>query len=382
MTRNAGWDAEVGIVGAGPAGALAAALLASRGVEVALWDPKAPWEKPCGGAMTVAAFRLVPPIAGARSLTRAIRHVEFASDHGEAVVLQLDTPLHVVSRASLGRWQLDRACTAGARFIRDPVRHVSRVPRGWSVALRSGVVQRVRHLLGADGAASLVRTAAAPDLHVALEPTRVAYVPGAGPAPDTIRIRFSRRVEGYAWDFPRPDHRSVGAAAAPHQASRSLLESQLDRFGLTGEAAGPLVRVGAVIGSALHPLRRGFPEIGGHDFALLGDAAGLADPATGEGIANALRSAQLAAESFVCDRTFASYPVRAAQTFAAEFRRARNLRRLLYGWGGAARMVEASARHSAARTLLNTLMNGTNDHTAGFVWPWMRAYGRLRLGLA
>jgi flavin-dependent dehydrogenase len=382
MARNAGWDAEVGIVGAGPAGALAGELLASRGVDVALWDPKAPWEKPCGGALTVAAFRLVPSLAGARSLTRAIRHVEFASDHGEAVVLRLDAPLHVISRASLGRWQLDRACTAGTRVIRGAVHHVTRLSQGWSVALRSGVVQRVRHLVGADGAASLVRVAAAPDLHVALEPTRVAYVPGAGPTPDTIRIRFNRRVEGYAWDFPRPDHRSVGAAAAPHQANRSLLESELGRFGLTGDAAGPLVRVGAVIGSALHPLRRGFPEIGGHDFALLGDAAGLADPATGEGIANALRSAELAAEAFVRNRNFARYPVRAAQCFEAEFRRARSLRRLLYGWCGAARMVEASARHTAARTLLSTLMNGTNEHTAGFVWPWMRAYGRLRLGLA
>lgn len=58
-------EAEAGIVGAGPAGARLAELLAARGVEVLLWDPKAPWEKPCGGGLTAAAVQWVPELAGA-----------------------------------------------------------------------------------------------------------------------------------------------------------------------------------------------------------------------------------------------------------------------------------------------------------------------------
>ena len=53
-------QAEVGIVGAGPAGARAAELLAGFGVDVVLFDPRAPWEKPCGGGLTASAFDAVP----------------------------------------------------------------------------------------------------------------------------------------------------------------------------------------------------------------------------------------------------------------------------------------------------------------------------------
>ena len=48
---------EIGIVGAGPAGARAGELLADAGAEVVLLDPKAPWEKPCGGGITAGTFR-------------------------------------------------------------------------------------------------------------------------------------------------------------------------------------------------------------------------------------------------------------------------------------------------------------------------------------
>ncbi|MGQ0702224.1 MAG: NAD(P)/FAD-dependent oxidoreductase [Gemmatimonadales bacterium] len=366
------WAAEVGIVGAGPAGAWLAARLAERGVEVLVWDPRSPWEKPCGGGLSAAALRLVPELAGVVSRARPITRVEFVSDRGLGLGVPLSGPIHVVSRAGLARWHLARAESAGARVVGEAVTRMAPASGGWLVTLRSGRVQQVRCLVGADGAASAVRAVVAPSVAVALEPTRVAYPGGAGPTPDTIRIRFPRTLAGYAWDFPRPDHRSVGAVAEPHSATRNRLEREVVR--LLPDPADAGERVGAVIGSAALPVR--FDRLGGSDFALLGDAAGLADPATGEGIPNALRSAELAAEAFLRQRSFAGYARLAAACFAAEFRKARLLRWLLYHRRAGNRLVEAAIEGPgapAARRLLEAFINGANEHDSGLVRLLRRA---------
>lgn len=54
---------EIGILGAGPAAARAAELLADAGAELILLDPKAPWEKPCGGGLTAGTLHQVPELA-------------------------------------------------------------------------------------------------------------------------------------------------------------------------------------------------------------------------------------------------------------------------------------------------------------------------------
>ncbi|MCR4341777.1 MAG: FAD-dependent monooxygenase, partial [Gemmatimonadaceae bacterium] len=56
------YDAEIAVVGAGPAGARAAELLAREGADVLLLDPRAPWEKPCGGGLTASAFHDFPQL--------------------------------------------------------------------------------------------------------------------------------------------------------------------------------------------------------------------------------------------------------------------------------------------------------------------------------
>ena len=55
-------SADLGIVGAGPAGARGAELLAAQGARVLLFDPKAPWEKPCGGGLPPPVFEEIPEL--------------------------------------------------------------------------------------------------------------------------------------------------------------------------------------------------------------------------------------------------------------------------------------------------------------------------------
>ena len=353
------YDAEVGIVGAGPAGARVAERLAARGVDVLLWDPRAPWEKPCGGGLTAALTDAVPEIAEVLPRARPIDHVRITTDENvPPLVVKLHRPLHVIARRTLGTWQLDRARAAGAQVRSAGVRTAVREGNGWTVSIReTQATARVRCLVGADGAASTVRAAAAPGLRVALEPTRLTYVP-ADNGQSEMLLRFERGIDGYAWDFPRPDHRSVGAVAAPGSAggTRARLDSAVAAIVPGGGQHG------AVVASALYPMRRGYPEIGGEDFALLGDAAGLADPASGEGIANALRSADLAAEVFERDRSFRRYGALVAARLGAELRDARWLRYLLYKRGYAVRLVVGSWSRPSFSRISEALINGANEH--------------------
>lgn len=351
------YDAEVGIVGAGPAGARVAERLAAHGVDVLLWDPRAPWEKPCGGGLTAAVTDAVPELAEVLPRARRIDHVRITTDqHVPALEIKLRRPIHIIARQTLAAWQLDRARAAGAHVRGSAVRNAIRDGNGWSVLLKE-TKARVRFLIGADGAASTVRPAMAPRLRVALEPTRLAYVPAETGGSEML-LRFERGIDGYAWDFPRPDYRSVGAVAAPGSSggTRARLDSAVAAITPGGGQRG------AVVGSALYPMRRGYPEIGGDDFALLGDAAGLADPATGEGIANALRSADWAAEVFVRDRSFRRYGALVAARLGAEFRDARWLRYLLYKRGYAVRLVVGARRRAGFLKISESLMNGANEH--------------------
>src|SRR5262245_12534581 len=103
---------NIGIVGAGPAGAHLAAELARDGWAVTLYDHKAPWEKPCGGG---APFRAAAVIGLFRELPRCeVDSAILEGPTGELAEVQMDEPLVVFSRTDLFRHMLRRATEAGA----------------------------------------------------------------------------------------------------------------------------------------------------------------------------------------------------------------------------------------------------------------------------
>lgn len=379
-------SAEIGIVGAGPAGARAAELLAARGADVVVLDPRVPWEKPCGGGLTPTLFDEMPELEEIRPLTRPVGlvRVEMGNDIGFEV--EIERPICIVSRTDLGRWQLDRALAAGASHVAAQVRDITRARGGWLLDTEQGSLA-VATLVGADGAASIVRRSAACGLRLEPLAARVEYPREEGPFPATLVLRFYPGRVGYLWDFPRLHERSVGMEVASGSASRTLVDSALDEYlgsTLDGGGARARARVGAIIGSA--PLRPGrFARMAGDDFALLGDAAGLADPFTGEGIRNALRSATLLAAAYASgERDWTRRYARSARReFATEIAVAALLRRVLSESRVGAALVERAPTSDGSYAFVAATLDALSAHDyrpISFIRRWLeRRRGGRRL---
>lgn len=376
---------DIAIVGAGPAGARAAELLAGAGASVCLIDARAPWEKPCGGGLTASVFTVFPELRELAGSMQAVHHVRVETGPSAGFTVALETPVQMVPRAALGRWQLDRALRTGARFLPARVRAIHRDrTRHWHLRTDHGEIVAPR-LVGADGAASLVRRVAAPKLRVELAPTRVAFVPGVGPTPDQMTLQFFPETVGYVWDFPRPDHRSVGVGTQTGDWARPRMDDAVDALRRSSEACecdhDEAERAGAVIGTAQFD-HGDFHAVGGDDFALLGDAAGFADPFSGEGIRNALRSAQLVADAWAGAGTFSAYPALARQAFEREFRISRAARHILLERGRAVRMIGAASKHSdSVLALIGASLDALNHHdltVLGLARRWWRVRRRIR----
>jgi len=369
--------AQVGIIGAGPAGARAAELLARRGVSVVLLDPRAPWEKPCGGGLTPPLFEGIPELEELAPEARTVGRVRIEVTPDEGFSVELERPIRIISRKTLAAWQLERARAAGAVHLPAKVRSITHYEGGWSLDTDQGEL-RVPFLVGADGAASLVRRVAAPKLAVELAPTRVAYPPECGAVGDAMVLKFYEGLAGYLWDFPRPGHRSVGIGVPNGTWARPLLDAEIDAY---RDSSHPGCvdpdRAGAVIGTA--QLGHGdFSQIAGENYALLGDAAGFADPLTGEGIQNALRSAGLLAAAWDQGHVGRVYRALAQRAFSREFVVARLLRRTLLEREAGLRLIRSARTSDVAYAVVAAALNGLNEHDGNAVRLLRRWYGTLR----
>jgi geranylgeranyl reductase family protein len=311
------YDADVLIVGAGPAGALAARHLARGGASVRLIDASHPREKPCGGGLTERSVAIAgdvlarlphvvvervrfesPPVGGDPYPSAPRRPPSVTVDIPREDASGRRAPLVVVSRRDFDRVLVDDAREAGADLI--PERAVDvRADRDAVWVTTRHRRWRGRFLIGADGATSLVRRR----LHGPLPATHWSLAAGAfaaGASSSDIIVRFVRRPPGYIWSFPRTDHLAIGICAPADIGGVAVLRAHLDRW----LAARDLTR-----GCAMTPYAWPIPSLpfqawadgvpSGTRWLLVGDAAGLVDPLTREGIYYALRSGELAAQALL-----------------------------------------------------------------------------------
>ncbi|MBO8128706.1 MAG: NAD(P)/FAD-dependent oxidoreductase [Peptococcaceae bacterium] len=350
---------EIIIAGGGPAGSLLAYYAAQRGYEVLLVDrARFPRTKPCGGGITVKAAGLIP-----FAWQDIVEDVTLVSTLVNQRVCRLQWPqpvCYMITRDKFDHLMLDNARRAGA-IIKEGcgVMEVRRDSAGVTVRLENGTLYEGEILVGADGAHSRV----APLLNKGKRQGFAAVAEVAAPADRLEAVRNSLIVDfkvipyGYGWVFPKRDHLNVGVCTMNPTVKPlgSYLQSLLRKQNL---APGWVRRK---YGFPL-PHHAGVNRVFGEGrIILLGDAAGLNDPFTGEGIYTALYSATLTAE-VLQDRyrrwndITAAYQKRIMELVVPEWKKAYLVARLFYATPLGASFLEK--RPYLAQELWDVLYSG------------------------
>jgi geranylgeranyl reductase family protein len=289
------------VAGAGPAGSMAARQLARRGARVLLLDKQRfPRDKPCGGGVTLRAASL-QDVDLAPVVEQTIYGARFSLRLGPAFDRRFERPLtYMTQRCRLDSHLAERAAESGADLHDgEALREIDLDSSGGS---RFSPTVRTDHdaytarvLIGADGANGVTGRSLglrpAFEEAVALE-GNVRFADGVPEEwRDVVALDLGGLAGGYGWVFPKLDHLNVGVGAWKYAGFtlRSKLARLAERYGF--EAS----RLENLRGHHL-PVRVPGTALARGPAALAGDAAGLIDPLSGEGIHMAFASGKLAAE--------------------------------------------------------------------------------------
>jgi geranylgeranyl reductase family protein len=390
MSMNAD-QFDVLIVGAGPAGSFAAERLAQNGARVALFDGRPEGEpKACGGGVTAKALKAWPHLLGA--VGRTVDQLEMYSPSGKHLHMNLDEPFAIYSRVAFDSYLRERARLAGAEVVFEKItpRGTTKTENGWTLRGANGDEWSGKMLVGADGANSAIAKKLAGPLQASDMEVAFGYrapLPEKKDAPTVIA--FLPGWVGYAWAFPRLDHISFGIATTQDAFEHKALDELLWQFmfGYYRQRDGRKANIwkesqepaDAAVQKNLRATAERYaariPGLSdqtwdkrracGEGWALLGDAAGFADPVTGEGIYYALRSAELFADAFIAGRP-EDYEKRWREDFGGELRRASQMRRRFYGnfWGApfTERMIAFARGHTGIKQVLGDLVAGEQGY--------------------
>ena len=378
---------DVAIVGAGPAGAWAAYLLARRGARVTIFDGSHPREKPCGGGVTGRALALVADAVDQAAFPRTvIRSARFCltADAGvqsrglkpgfhAGVRLDPDA-LVVASRAALDAALLAAAERVGATLIRSRVADVAVDLSGVSLTTADGAHHRASYVIGADGPNSLVRRR----LATPFRRDQLSIATGFfahGVTSDEIVIELTPDPPGYIWSFPRPGHLAIGICAQA--------DAGIGARALRQRTAAWIAATRIAEGATLEPYSWPIPSLSARDFdrlelagprwALVGDAAGLVDPITREGIFFALASAEWIARALADDDPAPGYVSQVRDEAIAELSRAARLKAGFFRPAFTGLLMRALTDSHAIRAVMADLVAGRQPY-ASLKWRLLKTF--------
>ncbi|GAB6138475.1 NAD(P)/FAD-dependent oxidoreductase [Halanaerobaculum tunisiense] len=320
---------DVIIVGAGPAGAYAAYKLAQENLKVLLIEQqKLPRYKSCGGAVSLKTTELLSGLDLTPVLEDKISYVEFAYQFQAPIKIDFTRPfVYLVMRDQFDHFLVNKAQAAGVKVITD-----TKVTDLISTEKNTTVITpqtefRTQFVIGADGVNSLVATKLG--LTSTAEPAvgweKEIKVPAQqlNSYRGKIKLDYGTIPQGYSWIFPKQDHLSVGIATYKHGFD---LKHKLQEY-LVQEDLSSYQELTAK--GHLLPVWQTTRKLNTNSGLLIGDAAGLVDPLSGEGIFYALKSAQLASKTILDilqgSNTLTRYTTAINQQLVPEFKQAKLL---------------------------------------------------------
>jgi geranylgeranyl reductase family protein len=352
---------QVAVLGGGPAGAFAAEKLAAAGLRTILFDEKLAWEKPCGGGLTYKAYHRYPFLKDNHVPKKVVTQTSLAAPNAGQTALTLDQPLLIYSRVDLNQLLLDRAVSAGAEIAKTRVMAIDHQNNGWLIRTKNGNVA-ADHCIVATGARNPLR-----NVGTELAPTDAMFALGyyVTGQRDGIDIQFLPELEGYIWVFPRCGHMSVGICGKGEPASslRKRLETYMEARGLPVKGSQFYSHLLPCLATPAWKSNR----VAGDGWLAVGDAAGLVDPITGEGLYYALRSADLAAQTLIKGGTDSTYRRWLRRDFSGDLEIGSRLaHRIFHGsflFGSVpARMVQFTRRSPLFKGVIQDLFAGTQPY--------------------
>jgi geranylgeranyl reductase family protein len=331
--RDMNTQADVIVVGAGPAGSTAAASLARRGRDVLLLDAATfPRDKPCGDGIPPGTVGILNDLGCGESLRAAnftpVRAIRLVSSRGRDFQLEFSPKRDDAEFLIAPRLQFDdllrrHAVTSGAHFeqarVRAPLFDGNRVAGVIAKTNRGERELRASIVIGADGATSVLARSLArrkpPETErgVAIR----AYLDGIVTLSSTVEFHFSGPLApGYGWIFPLGGRRAnVGVIMRTDRFKRAgaSLETLLQRFLDSLDVRARIAPGAAPAEIATWQLPYATPSSARRAFdgaLLVGDAGYFVDSFTGEGIHHAVQTAAIAAD--VADEALAT-PARAPE---------------------------------------------------------------------
>ncbi len=327
---------EILIVGAGPAGVACALKLAEAGKKVYLLDKaKFPRDKICGDALSADVMNQLHQLPLGQPFEQAAL-VPKTACQGVTMVAPNGTPLNIPFHAPAGRpadtgyicrrtdfdnWLLQSVREQPLIRLHEEERvtRISRNDQGWEVETTNNQYATPM-LIGADGANSVVARAIQqrqvnPHHYCAGLRRYYENVSGFTPGKPYIELHFMNQLlPGYFWIFPLPGNRAnvgLGMLSSAINRKKVNLKTEMENIIASHPAIAPRFAgaraLESVQGFGL-PIGSKKRILSGDHYLLLGDAAGLIDPFSGEGIGNAIRSGRVAADHILKgNKTSASF---------------------------------------------------------------------------